>query len=100
MPELPELEAVRDVLKRRVVGETIAQVEVVPPGGPVVVRDLTHAGFESGLAGSTIEAVARRGKFLIFSFRSDPPGLSLAVNPKLTGRLQLAAPSARRLAKT
>jgi formamidopyrimidine-DNA glycosylase len=100
MPELPELEVVREVLQRRVVGQTIARVEVLPPGGPVVVRDLTHSGFVNGLAGATISAVTRRGKFLIFSFQDSQPALYLALNPKLTGRLQLASPKDKRTAKT
>ena len=100
MPELPELEVVRDVLQQRVVGRTIARVEVIPPGGPVVVRDLTLSGFAAALTGQTITAVVRRGKFLVFSIRGDAPGLFLAVNPKLTGRLQLADRAAKRLPKT
>jgi formamidopyrimidine-DNA glycosylase len=100
MPELPELEVVREVLQRRAVGQTIAQAEVIPPGGPVVVRDLTHQGFESLLNGTTITAVVRRGKFLVFSLRTVPLPLFLAVNPKLSGRLQLSAPEGKRLPKT
>jgi formamidopyrimidine-DNA glycosylase len=99
MPELPELEVMREVLKRRVVGQTIADVQVIPPGGAIVVRDLTYAGFESTLTGAIITGVARRGKFLVFSFQAEPP-LFLAINPKLTGRLQLAAPADKRTAKT
>ncbi|MBF8281715.1 MAG: hypothetical protein HW378_630 [Anaerolineales bacterium] len=141
MPELPELEVVCEVLQRRVVGQTITGVEVFPPGGPIVVRDLTHAGFTETLTGATFTQVLRRGKFLIFSLSvqdpqrpertlseaqaepkrkskgaspsaalragfDDAPGgapvrtLSLVLNPKLTGRLQLAAPSDKRLPKT
>jgi len=100
MPELPELEVVCEVLRRRVVGQTLAAVEVLPPGGPIVVRDLTAAGFEKTLAGTTLTAVARRGKFLIFSLRADPPPLFLVLNPKLSGRLQLADPAAKRLPRT
>jgi formamidopyrimidine-DNA glycosylase len=99
MPELPELEVVREVLQRRVVGQTIAGVEVFPPGGPIVVRDLTHAGFSETLTGATVTEVIRRGKFLIFSFNTDPQ-LYLVLNPKLTGRLHLAAPSDKRFPKT
>ncbi len=97
MPELPELEVVREVLNRRVVGQTVMAVEVVPPGGPIVVRDLTREGFEVGLTGATLTGVERRGKFLVFQFS---PPLTLVLNPKLTGRLQLAAPGERRRAAT
>lgn len=99
MPELPELEVVREVLQRRVVGEAIAAVEVLSPGSPIVVRDLTHSGFAQSLTGATITDVVRRGKFLVFSFTAEPR-LHLVLNPKLTGRLQLTTPAEKRHAKT
>jgi formamidopyrimidine-DNA glycosylase len=101
MPELPELEVVKEVLQRRVVGETITAVEVMPAGGAIVVRDLTQAGFSETLTGAAITAVERRGKFLLFSLTpvtSSP--VYLVLNPKLTGRLQLADPQDKRFAKT
>jgi formamidopyrimidine-DNA glycosylase len=105
MPELPELEVVRDVLQRRVVRTTIERVEVMPAGGAIVVRDLSQSGFAKTLTGETVTAVARRGKFLVFTLSSPshmPPDspLFLVLNPKLTGRLQLAAPKDKRHAKT
>lgn len=96
MPELPELDVVCEVLTRRVIGQTITQVEVVPPGGPIVVRDLTREGV-TALVGGRLTEVSRRGKFLLFTVTA---GLTLALNPKLTGRLQLAAPAEKRHAKT
>ena len=71
MPELPELEVVCEVLNRRVMGQTISSVQVLPPGGPIVVRDMTNEGFEKVLTGATFREVTRRGKFLTFSF--NPP---------------------------
>ncbi len=100
MPELPELEVVQDVLKRRVVGHQIAAVQILPPGGGIVVRDLTHGGFVSALTGATIAEVVRRGKFLLFSIDAPDRFLYLVLNPKLTGRLQLASPGEKRHAKT
>jgi formamidopyrimidine-DNA glycosylase len=105
MPELPELEVVKEVLQRRLVGKTLEQVEVLAGGGAIVVRDLTRTGLAEALCGAGLAAVERRGKFLLFSF--DPIGASssdsplyLLINPKLTGRLQLAAPDDKRRAKT
>jgi formamidopyrimidine-DNA glycosylase len=98
MPEFPELEVVREVLQRRILGQSLTEVQILPPGGIIVVRDLTAQGFAAGLTGRTFGGIARRGKFLVFSF--DRPDLFLAVNPKLTGRLQLAAPADKRLPKT
>jgi formamidopyrimidine-DNA glycosylase len=100
MPELPELEVVREVLQRRVVGLDICAVQVILPGGSIVVRDLTHAGFEHTLTGARVRGIDRRGKFLIFTLGTQEAPLFLAVNPKLTGRLQLAKPSEKRVART
>lgn len=97
MPELPELQVVKQVLERRVVGKTIVRVELVPPGAAIVVRDLTGGGFVETITGATIENVTRRGKFLLFSLSNHK---LIVVNPKLTGRLQLAAPEEKRHKKT
>jgi formamidopyrimidine-DNA glycosylase len=82
------------------------EVSLSPKGGPIVVRDLTGHGFREGLMGRSIESVQRRGKFLLFGLSSETgpkPGgsrregpLTLAVNPKLTGRLQLSAPAGKK----
>ena len=105
MPELPELEIVREVLERRVIGAAILGVEVSPSSGPIVVRDLTFKGFAPSITGTVFSDVIRRGKFLVFSLTR--PGASvleaplrLVINPKLTGRLQLAEPGLRRHPKT
>jgi formamidopyrimidine-DNA glycosylase len=100
MPELPELEAISDVLRRRVVGQTVTDVEILPPGGPIVVRDLVHAGFRQAVSGRVISSVLRRGKFIVLTLDGGHPALFLAINLKLAGRLQLAATADKRHAKT
>ena len=140
MPELPELEVVCEVLRRRVVGQTIAAVTLIQPGAAIVVRDLTASQFDVALTGATIEGVRRRGKFVIFVLQiarnghlhraadavqvlpnplqsdghshplrgrsavfGNPSGANyryLVLNPKLSGRLQLAAPREKKLPKT
>ena len=97
MPELPELENVREVLARHIAGSRIEAANVLP-GGALVVRDLTHAGFTESLTGATINAITRRGKFLIFDLARGE-NYFLVINPKLSGRLQLAR-GEKRLAKT
>ena len=94
MPELPDLEIMREVLAPRLTGQTITSVEMVRP---LVVRDLTGRGFVETLTGQTFAGVHRRGKVLLFPLQS---GLTLAVNCKLAGRLQYALPAERRRAKT
>jgi formamidopyrimidine-DNA glycosylase len=94
MPELPELEVVREVLTHRLAGRQVVAVTVAPKGGPIVVRDLTGRGFVECLTGAEIQSVARRGKFLLLTLA--PSSLALAVNPKLTGRFQLCPPGAKK----
>ena len=98
MPELPELEVVCEVLQRKTLDRPIQKVTVSPRGGPLVIRDLTHQGFESGLTGRRLGSVVRRGKFLVFTL--DARDLFLVVNPKLSGRLQLCAPKAKKVGPT
>ncbi|HEX9797227.1 MAG TPA: DNA-formamidopyrimidine glycosylase family protein [Anaerolineales bacterium] len=98
MPELPELENVRSQLENRLVGQRIHAVDVDPKRGPIVLRDLTGAGFEPALVGARLADVRRRGKFILVEFQDRPT--TLAINPKLAGRLQLCPPDQRRLAAT
>lgn len=94
MPELPELEVVREVLTRRILGRRVERVSVAGRGGPIVIRDLTGQGFAETVSGKTIASIDRRGKYLIFGMNGD--GLLLVVNPKLTGRFQLCPPKERK----
>lgn len=100
MPELPELEVVRDVLQQRVVGQRIGRVELIQPGAAIVVRDFTGLGAENALTGASFVAVARRGKFLVFTCAADDGPRIMTINLKLSGRLQLASPDDKRMAKT
>lgn len=100
MPELPELEVVCEVLNRRVLDLPISHVVVLPPGGPVVVRDLTTLGFSAQFIGKSFTRIFRRGKYLVFTLSPSPEPLFFVVNPKLTGRLQLTESTAKRMPKT
>lgn len=63
MPELPEVETVRDGLERHVVGRRVAGVEVRRPAS--IRRHLGGAADLTGrLVGREFTAAARRGKFL------------------------------------
>jgi formamidopyrimidine-DNA glycosylase len=101
MPELPELEVVRDVLQTRIIGRSIARVTLSGRGGPIVARDLIGNGFAETLTGARVEHILRRGKFLIFNLQIEdsalgPAKFHLAVNPKLSGRFQLTVPGAKK----
>ena len=94
MPELPELEIVREVLVRRLRGRRVEDVRLMGKGAPIVVRDLTGLGFIDGVRGQTLEGISRRGKFILLQLA--PSSLILAANPKLTGRLQLCPPGEKK----
>src|SRR4030042_6501975 len=86
MPELPDLEVIKEFLQPRLAVETIAEAEVLRP---IIVRDLSGGGLAAGVAGRTISGVWRRGKFLILDLGQRPGHLVL--NPMLAGRLHYTA---------
>lgn len=64
MPELPEVETIKKTLEHLVVGKTIQNVNVL--WANIIKKPTEHEQFSDALKGQTIEAVDRRGKFLIF----------------------------------
>ncbi|MDT5027381.1 MAG: formamidopyrimidine-DNA glycosylase [Micromonosporaceae bacterium] len=70
MPELPEVETVRQGLSQWVAGRTIESVEVLHPRA-VRRHAAGGADFVAALAGRTITDVRRRGKYLWFALDSD-----------------------------
>ncbi|ADG75183.1 formamidopyrimidine-DNA glycosylase [Cellulomonas flavigena DSM 20109] len=63
MPELPEVETVRDGLARHVLGRTVTDVDV-RRGYSVRRHDAGPLDFAARLVGRRLEAAVRRGKFL------------------------------------
>lgn len=98
MPELPELEVIKEVLERRVVDRPIQDVWVSRRGGPIIIRSLVDLPLTDALPGESVSGIARRGKYLIFTLL--PSGLYMVINPKLTGRLKLSHPSEKRTGHT
>jgi formamidopyrimidine-DNA glycosylase len=94
MPELPDLEIIKEFLQDHIVGHEMAEVEVVRP---IVVRNLAGGDFAARLTGQGITHVNRRGKFLVLALDS---GDCLVINPMLAGRLHYAPRGERRLRKT
>lgn len=86
MPELPEVETVRRTLAERVVGRTIEGVEVLSGSA---IGDADPTGFERALVGQTIEAVDRRGKYLLVRLTG---GDLLVIHLRMTGRLVRVRP--------
>jgi formamidopyrimidine-DNA glycosylase len=93
MPEVPDLEAIRGFLNRRVVGTTIERVDVTIP---VVIR-IPREDFVRLLSGDSFGKIHRYGKFLLFTMAS---GRVLVINPMLTGRFSLVEPSVKKHART
>lgn len=83
MPELPEVETVRRQLQAAVVGRTIEGVEVLDDRW---TRPEDPRAVERAVAGRLIEAVERRGKYLIM--RLDQ-ALALVMHLRMTGNLLL-----------
>jgi formamidopyrimidine-DNA glycosylase len=89
MPELPDLEVIREFLAPRIVGVPIEAAEV---RRPLVVRNLLGGGLAEQLVGRRFVDVGRRGKFLLLPLDS---GATLAVNPMLAGRIRYGEPLPR-----
>ncbi len=81
MPELPDLEYLREFLSSKLVGIVVNELKVL---GPIVVRSSDPERFSRQLKGRRFKDVKRRGKYLIFSFDS---GALIVVSPMLSGRL-------------
>jgi len=83
MPELPEVETIKNELAPWVVGQSFTQVtifdaELVCGGSAEEVR--------RGLIGQKVESLGRRGKYLIFQLSN---GRSLIIHLRMTGVLLL-----------
>src|SRR5215212_9388203 len=86
MPELPEVETIKEHLRELVLGSLITQVEVLDLG---LVEQPSAEEFERGLEGERISGVRRRAKHLIVELDS---GDSLVFQLKIGGQLLLVPP--------
>lgn len=86
MPELPEVETIKEDLSELVVGAGIERAEVLDPG--LVEQPLTEE-FEARLAGRPITGARRRAKHLIVGLSG---GDSLVLQLKIGGQLLLVPP--------
>lgn len=65
MPELPEVETVKEALNQTVKGQTIKEIELrYEP----MVKNMSADEFKEKLINQTIQEVSRRGKYLVFHF--------------------------------
>ncbi len=65
MPELPEVETVKEILKKELLHQTIRKVEVYYDG---VIKNTSVEEFKKRLENQKINDIRRYGKYLIFCF--------------------------------
>lgn len=81
MPELPEVETVRRRLEPLLVGRRLDQVEILDPR---LTRPEDPLEVAAELVGERVEAVDRRGKYVVVRFES---GRALLIHLRMTGSL-------------
>ena len=87
MPELPEVETVRDGLQRHVSGRIIADVQVLHPR-TVRRHPAGPEDFAAALRGGAVGDVRRRGKYLWLAVGAD----ALVAHLGMSGQLVVGAP--------
>src|SRR5216110_182783 len=83
MPELPEVETIRRQLEPAIAGSRIVSAQVLDERW---TRPVPPGDVEEALAGRAIEAVERRGKYLLLRLEG---GRTLAMHLRMTGNLLL-----------
>jgi formamidopyrimidine-DNA glycosylase len=83
MPELPEVETIKNELSPWVVGQSFTQVTILDTK---LVCDGSADEVRRGLIGQKVESLERRGKYLIFHLSN---GRSLIMHLRMTGSLLL-----------
>ncbi len=68
MPELPEVETVKEVLKQQILNETIERVDIYYDK---IIAYPTSTLFKGKVVGQKINAIKRRGKWLLFVLDED-----------------------------
>ncbi len=81
MPELPEVETIKNELSPYIIGRCITDVSLLWEG---IARQPSAEEFRARLSGQKITGINRRGKYLIISLNS---GDFLIVHLKMTGSL-------------
>jgi len=93
MPELPDLEVIREFLVPRIVGVPIVSVQV---RRPIVVRNLLSGDMADHLVSRRFTDMSRRGKFLLLPLHD---GATLVIHPMLAGRIRYGQPLPRHRAR-
>jgi formamidopyrimidine-DNA glycosylase len=85
VPELPEVETIRQQLEPQLVGRRFDRVEIHDPR---LVRPFEPIAVAAELEGERVSALERRGKYLIVRFES---GRALLIHLRMTGSLRHAS---------
>ncbi len=89
MPELPEVETIKNDVRRYLLGRRIEAVDLLDPA---LVRRPQPEEFVARLVGTSLASADRVGKYLIIGLGS---GDSLVLQLAITGQLLLAKPGAK-----
>ena len=81
MPELPEVETIRRQLAPKVEGRTLRELTILDPRW---TRPLAPAALVDALQGRRVEALERRGKYLVWRAEDD---VHLLIHLRMTGTL-------------
>lgn len=76
MPELPEVEVLARYLRPALRGKVIRGIRV---HRAKILRPTSERELKCVLIGATFKSLKRRGKYLLFEFRSKPPGKTASV---------------------
>ena len=87
MPELPEVETVKNELMPHIIGRKLTGVTLLWEG---IVRQPSVADFRSRLTGQKVTGLARYGKYLVFSLTGDD---LLIIHMKMSGSLLIGQDS-------
>lgn len=81
MPELPEVETIKQIVAPQIIGSVIQKAEVL--NGQIIAHPAAEQ-FAESLSGQRFSGLDRRGKFLIFQFET---GDRLFLHLRMTGQL-------------
>jgi formamidopyrimidine-DNA glycosylase len=81
MPELPEVEVIKEGLRKKLKNRVIKGINIIFKGS---IKNISPSLFGKRMQGRRFEKVSRRGKFLIFSLDDSS---FLVIHLKMTGQL-------------